>query len=275
MRGGAPYGAAWKAYCDAVRASRHAPPYHLVAPLRIAEDAAARRGGRDKVNILDQGCGGGGTLLYLLASGFENIYGVDLSGDFRPWNRLLREEFGVREDRFAAYDGRRLPFPDGMFDVVLSEEVVEHVSDAAISDYYAEGARVLRPDGVAYFTVPHRLGPYDSHTQTWFVHYLPRSLALRYWRQPHLNDYLFLRGPGHHSRKLRENYKVWQDITRDRLMALTELDYYDGPRRLRLFLRSAAAVPGVGPLVQRIVSALLMRQTLSRKTPGPLPAIYR
>mgnify|MGYP001765045447 CR=1 FL=1 len=71
------------------------------------------------------------------------------------------------------------PFADDWFDVVISEEVVEHVPTSLVANYYSEAARVLRPDGVAYYTVPHRLGPYDSHTRTWFVHYLPRMLAFQ------------------------------------------------------------------------------------------------
>jgi len=49
-------------------------------------------------------------------------------------------------------DGRRLPFPDGVFDAVITSEVLEHIQDdvAAI----AEMVRVLKPGGRFAATVP-------------------------------------------------------------------------------------------------------------------------
>jgi SAM-dependent methyltransferase len=49
-------------------------------------------------------------------------------------------------------DARRLPFPDGWFDVVITSEVLEHIQDdvAAI----AEMVRVLKPGGRFAATVP-------------------------------------------------------------------------------------------------------------------------
>lgn len=275
----APLTAAWNAYRDAVLATRDNPPYHLVAPIRLAEEAAARRG-RDKVRILDHGCGGGGTLLYLLILGYKGIHGVDIGGDCANLNRLLRDECGIEEERFVLYDGRSLPFDDETFDLLFSEEVVEHVPEAMIGSYYSEGARVLRRDGIAYFTVPHRLGPYDSHTRTWFIHYLPRriALALHGWksdsRRLFVENHLFLRWPGFHQAMVRKQYGASEDITRGRLMTLVNLDYYDGPRRLRLWLGRVSRIPGIGGLAQRVIGALLLRQTLSRKEPGRLPVIY-
>ncbi len=49
-------------------------------------------------------------------------------------------------------DARRLPFPDGTFDVVITSEVLEHIQDdvAAIADM----VRVLKPGGRFAATVP-------------------------------------------------------------------------------------------------------------------------
>lgn len=277
---GAPFTALWDAYREAVLASRDNPPYHLIVPLRIVEDAAARSCPQD-VRILDHGCGGGGTLFYFLALGYTGIFGVDLGGNSIGWNRLLREELKIEGPRFFIYEGKVLPFGDGSFDVVISEEVVEHVPDSTIISYYSEAARVLRPDGIAYYTVPHRLAPYDSHSRTWFIHYLPRRIASRLYgakgsyTRDFFDNHLFLRWPIFHRTKMRELYGSSIDLTNQRLLMLTKFDYYDGPRGLRQWLGRAARIPLAGPLLSRAIGLLLMRQTLSRKRPGAFPATYQ
>lgn len=50
------------------------------------------------------------------------------------------------------YDGQRLPFDDGSFDVVFSSNVLEHVPD--IDGTLAEVYRVLAPGGVALHILP-------------------------------------------------------------------------------------------------------------------------
>ena len=54
----------------------------------------------------------------------------------------------VKADFF--WDGIKMPFEDGSFDVVISTEVLEHVPDPA--HYLAEVKRVLKPGGV--FSLP-------------------------------------------------------------------------------------------------------------------------
>lgn len=66
--------------------------------------------------------------------------------------RTLRSK--QRRGRYLVADGTRLPFATGAIDQVICSEVLEHVEhdQAAIEEL----ARVLRPKGVAYITVPHR-----------------------------------------------------------------------------------------------------------------------
>ncbi|MBA3532814.1 MAG: methyltransferase domain-containing protein [Ardenticatenales bacterium] len=80
--------------------------------------------------------------------------------------------------------GEALPFPDHSFEVVISDNVVDHAKDPAL--ILAEIARVLEPGGLFYFTVnvhhpiyawvsmlhagwqalgiPYELGPFADHT---------------------------------------------------------------------------------------------------------------
>jgi SAM-dependent methyltransferase len=67
------------------------------------------------------------------------------------------------------------PFPDTDMDVVVSNQVLEHVRDTAA--FFAENARVLRPGGFAVHLFPLRHYVIEGHTRMPFVH------KLRSWDQ--------------------------------------------------------------------------------------------
>jgi SAM-dependent methyltransferase len=94
--------------------------------------------------VLEVGSGAHGLIFFL---GLANAIGVDPLADIYP---SLFPEWQWRAKTVRAY-GEDLPFPDASFDVVLSDNVIDHAEcpDAIL----AEMARVLRPGGTLYFTV--------------------------------------------------------------------------------------------------------------------------
>jgi SAM-dependent methyltransferase len=116
--------------------------------------------------VLDAGCGGGGTALSL-AEEADFAVGLDLEARFRDSGTRLAREKQVGRVAFVQGDGARLPFPDGIFDVVFSHSVIEHVSSAP--DYLRECHRVLRPGGVLYLSTAPYLSLAGAH--------LPRLLV--------------------------------------------------------------------------------------------------
>ena len=58
-----------------------------------------------------------------------------------------------------------LPFPDGMFDVVISQEVLEHVRDPFRA--MREMQRVLKPGGLIYCQAPFVIGYHPGPTDFW------------------------------------------------------------------------------------------------------------
>ena len=54
-----------------------------------------------------------------------------------------------------------LPFRDAAFDVVVLNEVIEHVRDDAAT--LAEALRVIRPGGHIVIYAPNRLYPFETH----------------------------------------------------------------------------------------------------------------
>lgn len=266
---GRPFAAPWQAFRDTVR-GQAAPPYHLRG-LLAAIGAEAGRGPRAELRILDHGCGGALTCLYLLTLGYEGVHGVDVGGNCETWNRLLREEFGIAEARFRVYDGHTLPLADDSIDVAFSQQVLEHVTPAAIDSYYAEEGRVLK-GGVAIHQVPHRLVPYDTRTRTWLVHWLPRPLALRAYARlgrdaGFVANHLHLRSPAAHRRRTRAHIGACRDLTVQRLTDLTALDYYDGSLRLRRPMARLAGLPAVGGAIALALRNFVMIDTIARKPP--------
>lgn len=264
---GGGYDKAWSAFARVVETTRQAPPYHLQSILNTVERAAAKIDQGDLV-ILDHGCGSGLTLLYLLALGHRSIYGVDVGKNSPAWNRLLREVHGIAEERFRMYDGRSLPLPDRSVDVIFSQQVLEHVGSDYVESYYAEEGRVLKPGGVVLHQVPHRLVPYDSHTRTWFIHYLPWSLRRRLYsllgrNVERIESRIHLRWPSYHCRQVEKHIGSCQNITLDRLMELEVSGYYDGPLAVRRMITAIVSTPVVGRLAGAILKNFVMLETLA------------
>jgi len=92
--------------------------------------------------VLDFGAGAGDQARQLQELGFD-VAAIDI--DCSP--HLAHRVFPV-----ASYDGRRLPFADAAFDVVMSSNVLEHVAD--LSGTLRELTRVLKPGGTMLHVLP-------------------------------------------------------------------------------------------------------------------------
>ena len=108
--------------------------------------------------ILDAGCGLG---MYVRAFHrfSHDVHGIDV--DPEKVVEASQELPNIREA--SAED---LPYPEGMFDIVLSHEVIEHVSDDRKA--VAEAVRVLKaPGGRLVIFAPNRLYPFETHGAFW------------------------------------------------------------------------------------------------------------
>ncbi|GAB3108259.1 hypothetical protein GCM10027160_05920 [Streptomyces calidiresistens] len=108
---------------------------HWLAVARAELVPPARRSG---AVLVDLGCGGGLLAPHLRHHGYRHV-GVDLS----PRSLAVAREHGVRVVRA---DVTAVPLPDGVADVVVAGEILEHVPD--LPRAVAEACRLLRPDGL-------------------------------------------------------------------------------------------------------------------------------
>jgi 2-polyprenyl-6-hydroxyphenyl methylase / 3-demethylubiquinone-9 3-methyltransferase len=99
--------------------------------------------------VLDAGCGGGLVARELAAAG-ATVVGLDRSlGSLGVACRAAGARFHPAQGRLE-----RLPFADGVFDVVVAADVLEHVPDLPAA--VAELARVLAPGGRLVFDTINR-----------------------------------------------------------------------------------------------------------------------
>jgi 2-polyprenyl-3-methyl-5-hydroxy-6-metoxy-1,4-benzoquinol methylase len=141
------------------------------------------------LSVLEVGCSFGHMTEYMAEQpDVAEIHGFDTDPIFVSIVRAKVEELGL--DRVKAVEllsndeTRRLPWPDGRFDLVLVVGVVEHLPArnrrAQVDEYY----RLLAPGGhIAILDTPNRFFPLETHSVGLpFVQWLPPRLAHAYAR---------------------------------------------------------------------------------------------
>lgn len=96
--------------------------------------------------VLDIGCGAGSLLSYLAKHATILPVGVDMAPGTLPYCR----QRGV--SAVSAADATALPFAAGTFDLVVAQDVIEHITEEGVA--LAEIERVLLPGGLAMILVP-------------------------------------------------------------------------------------------------------------------------
>ena len=144
-------------------------------------------GDSEGTHILIDGAGLGAYAIRLLEDS-PHVYAFDIEHE-----RISTAHQQVPYCHVAAAE--YLPYPANTFDLLLSNEVIEHVQDdrAAI----AEMSRVLRPGGRALIFCPNRWYPVETHGHYWrgeyhfgntpLINYLPNVLRDRL--APHVKVY--------------------------------------------------------------------------------------
>ena len=165
---------------------------------RVLEQFTRARGGvLRQATALDIGCSSG-IVTAALAPRVASLTGVDVD---RGALALAKHNEGADHVGFAAATGGALPFADGVFDVVVCNQVYQYVAD--VPRLLAEIGRVLRTGGCCYFSARNLWGILAKENRLPFLNaFAPRlahvleSKAPSNWRHRagQLWPYIKLRG---------------------------------------------------------------------------------
>ena len=153
--------------------------------------------------VLEVGCGYGRNLMALASLKPRIVVGSDV--DAGELQRSAVKRATLPADKFARIElvqqePRRLPFRDGVFDMVVLWQVLEHVIGQELKQtLVSECIRVLKPGGVVLVETPNQWFPVDYHdnklplvhwllpfpAREWLTH---RVRGMRY----HPSEYVYL-----------------------------------------------------------------------------------
>jgi SAM-dependent methyltransferase len=137
--------------------------------------------------VLDVGCGIG-TYVRRFRQYTDDVHGIEVEEE------RVAEASKELPNIVHAF-GEDLPYPDDHFDLVFSNEVIEHVADDRQTA--AEMVRVTRRGGIIVAFAPNRLYPFETHGAYFgrryifgnipLINWLPDPLRVRF--APHVRAY--------------------------------------------------------------------------------------
>lgn len=222
--------------------------------------------------VLDAGAGFG-RHAYEVARQGANVVALDYSAAEMITTRgtfgAMVEAGEIHEDRYVGTlqgDATKLPFADGVFDRVITSEVLEHIP--ADTEAIAELARVLKPGGTFAATVP----TWYPEKINWMLsdeYHAPKSVGghVRIYSATELKAKLRTAGltvtGSHHAHALHSPYwwlKCAVGPRRDdhplvsRYRKLLEWEIVEQPRSMRVVERALAPVMGKSYIVYAVKS---------------------
>jgi SAM-dependent methyltransferase len=134
----------------------------------------------EDARILDVGCGIG-TYVRRFRDYSEDVHGIEVEEE-----RV--GEASAELPNIVRAVGEDLPYPDDHFDLVFSNEVIEHVDDDRRTA--AEMVRVTRPGGAIVAFAPNRLYPFETHGAYLRGRYVFGNIPFVNWLPDRLRDRL-------------------------------------------------------------------------------------
>lgn len=217
--------------------------------------SAANAGDLSGIKILDLGCGRG-ELVGALRDKGARAYGIEVDARFVNSGAILDR---LHEDEYPLLstinsNGKSI-FPAGYFDIVISDQVLEHVAD--LKSVTSEIFRVLRPGGLTCHQFPARHRMMEPHYKLPLVHWLPKGRL----RQQAIKLLLWL--------GLSREFFPQYDL-KDRAAIIfkysVEETFYRKVREIKSTFQSAGLIP-----IFRSMMHLYVESRLRRKIPYALP----
>ena len=134
-------------------------------------------------SVLNVG-GSAGAIDNFLANHARRVIGIDID---ETAIEHAQQKFKKDNLEFQVADALNLPFDDASFDIVICSHVYEHVPDPV--KMFDEIHRVLRTDGICYFSAGNRLMWNEPHYDLPMLAIVPRPMAHIYIRMAGKAEY--------------------------------------------------------------------------------------
>ena len=149
--------------------------------------------GKEHVRILDAGCGSLGLIQTICQelpkhwNGVFEIYGYDIEPyyTFEKLSAIIETSPVLAEKKLSLnvtvidISSYKLPYDDAFFDLIVSNQVVEHVQN--LQEFYAENTRVLKVGGNHLFCFPTLEVIVEPHLFVPFVHRIADRHRAKLW----------------------------------------------------------------------------------------------
>lgn len=152
----------YSSYAGMNEATRHKKAQKIIAVLNSKMDLK-------RADVLDIGTGSG-HIISLIARECRSATSVNLDDE-----RVIKDGY-----KFVQVADVKLPFDDESFDVVISNQVIEHIPPQ--QQHLEEICRVLKKGGIAYIATPSKFTLIEPHFKLPFLSWLPKHLADGYVR---------------------------------------------------------------------------------------------
>lgn len=129
--------------------------------------------------VLEFGCNLGATSVVLAHLGAQ-VDAIDIDPRYIEIAKENAARYSCSESiTFSCHaNSTALPWPDGVFNFITCNSVLEYVPFAILPAVLSELDRVLAPGGILFVAgTSNRLSPIEIHSRRWFVNYLPRSFG--------------------------------------------------------------------------------------------------
>jgi SAM-dependent methyltransferase len=151
--------------------------------------------------------------------------------------------------------GEGLPFRDGAFDLVIMNQVIEHVADQSL--VMREALRVVRHGGAVYVACPNYMRFYEPHYKIFWLPLLPKFLGRIYLRLRGRSPALLNQLTYTTNRRLRRlfatlgpEYTVL-DLHREQFLRKRSASTFAG--RATRVVAALTNLPLLGPMLLRLV----------------------
>ena len=134
-------------------------------------------------DVLDVGCGDAGALIAFAEQG-ARCAGIECFDTSLEMGSLRAADHGVTVDLRKGV-AESIPYPDSSFDLVMLDNVLEHVNDRPLT--LREVRRVLKPGGLLYMVTPKPFSLYslwnDPHYDLAGLVLMPRRMQIWYFEK--------------------------------------------------------------------------------------------